>query len=396
MLPAEYIQLDWIQSTGTQYIDTEVTGGSETYFEVEFIIYNPLSSSSSGAILGSRTAPGVQDYSLATYSPTRNLYMGVFYNIGITWDERNYIGVYNANLTTGIKQTCSYRNGIYTDPSGNTTIASLSEPYENQVNVYVFAKNDLDRNIADELGRVRLYYLKLWKGNNLVRNFIPCYRISDGEAGLYDTVNDVFYTNQGTGEFIKGPTVGWSGVTCPDILYLIKDGQPVNNEITGGWQTRGWADYYNQTAVAPTTTYNSNNIFIRQTGQTSAGVFETINNIDLSQYSTLKIDLDANTYAHYGLVGVYIADRTKTYLCTSTPSGCVKRVAVSRTNKDLDPNIITDSAARNIATIDVSDISDLYDIAVFELAYYDSNHGPFSASNPAVTEAHIYNLWLEK
>lgn len=40
-----------------------------------------------------------------------------------------------------------------------------------------------------------------------VRNFIPCYRKSDNVIGLYDLVNDVFYTNNGTGIFLKGADV---------------------------------------------------------------------------------------------------------------------------------------------------------------------------------------------
>lgn len=42
----------------------------------------------------------------------------------------------------------------------------------------------------------------------LVRHLIPCYRTSDRVAGMYDIVNDVFYVNQGTGEFLVGPDVG--------------------------------------------------------------------------------------------------------------------------------------------------------------------------------------------
>jgi hypothetical protein len=41
----------------------------------------------------------------------------------------------------------------------------------------------------------------------LVRNFIPCYRKSDNVIGMYDVINDAFYTNSGTGTFIKGPNI---------------------------------------------------------------------------------------------------------------------------------------------------------------------------------------------
>ena len=37
----------------------------------------------------------------------------------------------------------------------------------------------------------------MYYNGTLVRDFIPCYRNSDNEIGLYDLVNDIFYTNQG-------------------------------------------------------------------------------------------------------------------------------------------------------------------------------------------------------
>jgi len=55
------------------------------------------------------------------------------------------------------------------------------------------------------IGRVE--YSKIYDNGTLVRNMIPCYRRSDLKPGMYDTVNNVFYTNSGSGEFILGPVV---------------------------------------------------------------------------------------------------------------------------------------------------------------------------------------------
>jgi hypothetical protein len=38
-------------------------------------------------------------------------------------------------------------------------------------------------------------------------DFVPCYRIADSVIGMYDVVNDVFYTNNGSGTFSKGSDV---------------------------------------------------------------------------------------------------------------------------------------------------------------------------------------------
>ena len=53
----------------------------------------------------------------------------------------------------------------------------------------------------------KLWSFKIWDNNVLVRDYVPCYRKEDNVVGMYDIVNDVFYTNLGTGEFLKGSDV---------------------------------------------------------------------------------------------------------------------------------------------------------------------------------------------
>lgn len=52
-----------------------------------------------------------------------------------------------------------------------------------------------------------VYGFQIFHLGSLILNFIPCYRKSDNEPGMYDTVNNVFYTNAGTGTFIIGNDV---------------------------------------------------------------------------------------------------------------------------------------------------------------------------------------------
>ena len=51
---------------------------------------------------------------------------------------------------------------------------------------------------------MKVYRLKIYEEDELVREYVPCYRESDNEIGLYELVNNVFYTNNGTGTFNKG------------------------------------------------------------------------------------------------------------------------------------------------------------------------------------------------
>lgn len=65
------------------------------------------------------------------------------------------------------------------------------------------------RNNGDiySFSKVRMYAYSIYNENETKINLIPCYRKSDGEIGLYDTINKKFYTNLGTGEFLKGADV---------------------------------------------------------------------------------------------------------------------------------------------------------------------------------------------
>ena len=54
------------------------------------------------------------------------------------------------------------------------------------------------------------YSARLTQGSEVVREYIPCYRKSDGEIGVWERYTEQFLPNQGTGAFTKGPDVEWN------------------------------------------------------------------------------------------------------------------------------------------------------------------------------------------
>ena len=51
----------------------------------------------------------------------------------------------------------------------------------------------------------RIYYFELYDSNdNLIAQYLPCYRKSDSVIGMYETVGGAFFTNKGEGSFTKG------------------------------------------------------------------------------------------------------------------------------------------------------------------------------------------------
>lgn len=49
-----------------------------------------------------------------------------------------------------------------------------------------------------------VYYVRIYDGNNLLRDYIPVRRRSDGKIGLLDRVENKFYTSSNGIEFTKG------------------------------------------------------------------------------------------------------------------------------------------------------------------------------------------------
>jgi hypothetical protein len=96
----------------------------------------------------------------------------------------------------------SYQN-LALQFDGNTTNLKVScVGTTTNLEFFIFARN-VDGN-ANMYSKRKLYNLKLYQNDIIIRDFIPCYRKSDNVIGLYDLVNQMFYTNAGTGTFLKG------------------------------------------------------------------------------------------------------------------------------------------------------------------------------------------------
>lgn len=191
ILPSDYTQLKYISSSGTQYIDTDLIPDSTIGFDIKFITYNELSSSSDfGTIFGTRTNYRSNGYQLTTYSEGdlegHFLYGGTRYNAFMTKEAINNISFKNEILTKA--------DGTTEDLSGETTYPSRS--------IVLFANRD--GSTVTEYSKTRLYSCSFDKNGTLIRNFIPAMRNSDNEIGLYDIVGDKFYANLGTGVFDYG------------------------------------------------------------------------------------------------------------------------------------------------------------------------------------------------
>jgi len=187
---ASYQQVEYLESSGTQYIDTGVVSQPEIQASINF--YRG-SSSNSGTLIGS------------TNNSSKRLYVTVsnVYELATT----NYY-YSSATPATGrvVNIKVIFNNGDSKIYENNSSVISSSDTnIGNANNLFLLARNKGPS--VDRILTCRIYDCKIISALTIARIFIPCYRKSDSVAGLYDMVNGVFYTNSGTGTFAVGADV---------------------------------------------------------------------------------------------------------------------------------------------------------------------------------------------
>ena len=194
-LPDEYQEIQYIQTTGTQYIDSKVPLKSGLKIIVDWIYLDADSGNNyTGGHIGSpgnRWLIGSQRLKYyyfavgATNTPTE-FYFGERDIVEACWKDRaSYIKV----------------NGVKAVKNKYETYTFTEEP------TYSFYMGAVNRGGSATLKpKLTIYSWKFYQDDELIRDYIPCYRRSDNKPGLYDLVNNEFYVNDGTDEFVMGPS----------------------------------------------------------------------------------------------------------------------------------------------------------------------------------------------
>lgn len=186
----KYTRLEYIESTGTQYIDTGFKPNQDTKVSID-AQYTSRPTNNNLCLFGARTSSTSNSYYwiYTTLNTCRSGYNASFnYEWQIDPTERRVI-TKDKNITTvdGVSHSWSYAKFQCVD------------------NMTLFAMNQAGTIQWHACARV--YSCQIYDNGVLIRDYIPALR-SDGIAGLYDAVNDVFYAPSGSGNFIAGGESG--------------------------------------------------------------------------------------------------------------------------------------------------------------------------------------------
>ena len=200
-LPSEYRVIDWLQGTGTQYIDLGYKPTLNTHGEISY----SLSATYSGdqIMCGTRNTTAdngfvIELYSsyswygrvgLSKYGPTLNAYGAVLDRVyTIAWDSSNMTISWNADNTV-VSQTAQPSNTNNGVPDANILLFCLNR----NGSPYYYTTT------------TRIHRTKLFENGALAADLVPCVRLTDYKPGMYDLVRKIFLTNAGTGEFSTSP-----------------------------------------------------------------------------------------------------------------------------------------------------------------------------------------------
>ena len=182
----EYTKLEYIESTGTQYINTGVNNINGVEIQFQYLAYKQNASA-----FGARNG----DSSDSRFGLT--LYDGYFH---IMPPGQNVNGIITNKHIFKFGSNVNYQ--CYMD--GELKINKIPT-YKSSYNTYLFCECS-GGYPSFYSNNLKIYYCKLYKDEILVRDFIPCEY--NGKIGLWDKVTNQFFANNGTGKFVAGPTIG--------------------------------------------------------------------------------------------------------------------------------------------------------------------------------------------
>lgn len=202
-LPAGYKRCEYIEGTGTQFIDLgSIPIGKKSGFRIRLNITKGTGSNAFGGFV-----PNTGNFS---YFGLRNGQSGFFTS---NYSSYNPVAPFGKILYgTDIEYAYKYDNvrslfSIQTNGIEIGTSRTFTMPNSSYALFSFKDANGIIRSAVESVAKMKLMLFEVFSGENIQAKLLPCIRLEDKSAGMYDIVSDTFFGNVGTGSFIAGNTV---------------------------------------------------------------------------------------------------------------------------------------------------------------------------------------------
>ena len=200
-LPEEYQEVEYLQAQRGPYINTGFVANSNTGID---LVFKSINFAQSQYILGSRDTSinyAMNGSSSRTDWDIRLDGAVIYSNIERTDDKmRSVISMTNGTGTWEI-------TNLDTNETKSFAITNRKSTGSLPLGLFCYIAATQQQTISYTHYDLIVYSCKIYDGEVLVRDFVPCFRRNDNVPGMYDLVNNVFYVNEGTDDFIIGNSI---------------------------------------------------------------------------------------------------------------------------------------------------------------------------------------------
>lgn len=278
-------QVEYIQSSGTQYVDTGFKHNQNTRVKMDV---HPTGFTENAWLFEGRNATGASGASHGIfyyYASTKVWccdYAGT--NNRVTFDT---VGATDRMLVDYDKNKCTI--------NGETKTHASTETFQSNYSLYLLADNRA--GVPTGKMQAKLYSTDLYDNGAQIRKYVP-HVTALGTPGLLDALNNVFYASVSATDFAAGPEVvkewklvEWvqaTGVQYVDVMFkpnqltrMVAEVQPASADamaisaVDAGWLNNGFGVYTN-TSEFGTSNYGisasaERRVFELNKGQLSVG-----------------------------------------------------------------------------------------------------------------------------
>ena len=173
-LPAGYTKIEYLESDGSQFIDTGYSPNNNTRVVMEASLLS---------LDGDQYFYGAKD------SGSTQSFVGAYSDGAVTFGYANSFpsAAFDLQIEEKMLIDQNREKGLV---NGELVATANTATFQTPCTLYLCARNNDGE--ASKVTKARIYSCKIYDNGTLVRDFIPAMNAS-GEAGLYDLKNDVWY-----------------------------------------------------------------------------------------------------------------------------------------------------------------------------------------------------------
>ena len=268
--------VEYIESTGTQYIDTGFKPNQNT--RVVCDIHQLDICTDWSCIFGARDTPQNKNV-FGVWVSNNNQF--AFYR-----GTAGQNALFASTVVSTDRQTIDANKNATT--IGGVTASVQQTTFQSSYSICLCAANTGGEMI--QFSKTRIYSCQIYDNGTLVRDYIPCV-YPDGLTGLFDKVNNRFYGNAGAGVFTVGPetgeTINYSGGIARQIIKRYHEVDVVYRKIKKAYhEVDGVARLYfrHGTPIIDSGLSVGDSVYINVDGVSTEFLIVNIGNPDSSKY----------------------------------------------------------------------------------------------------------------